>query len=121
MEDKLNVEQIARVCHEANESYCHSIGDHSQKSWDEAEEWQRQSAIKGVEFALANEGAKASAQHDAWLRDKEADGWKYGPVKDPAKKEHPCMVSYQELPIEQRIKDHLFKGVVGAFVAALRD
>ncbi|MGA2041113.1 MAG: RyR domain-containing protein [Bryobacteraceae bacterium] len=116
----MNVEQIARVCHETNASFCHSIGDHSQKSWDEAEEWQRQSAIAGVEFALANPGAPASAQHDAWLADKERDGWKFGAVKDPAKKEHPCMAPFNELPLEQRIKDHLFISVVRAFVEAGR-
>jgi hypothetical protein len=114
----MNNEQIARVCHETNKGYCESIGDNSQKSWDEAEQWQRDSAIKGVAFALVNPNAPASSQHDAWLADKKRDGWKYGAVKDPVKKEHPCFVSYEELPIEQRLKDHLFKAVVRAFVEA---
>lgn len=114
----MNIEQIARVCHAANREYCASIGDDSQKAWPEAEQWQRDSAIKGVRYALANQDAPAAAQHDAWLRDKEADGWKYGPVKDADKKEHPCFVSYSELPQEQRIKDHLFKAVVRSFVEA---
>lgn len=113
-----SIQQIARICHETNKAYCDSIGDPSRHHWDDAEEWQRQSAIRGVEFALSNPGANASAQHDAWLRDKEADGWKYGPIKDPAKKEHPCMVPYWSLPIEQRIKDFLFRHVVRAFVEA---
>jgi hypothetical protein len=109
------IEQIARVCHDASASYCHSIGDHSQKPWDEAEEWQRQSAIRGVEYALANQAARASAQHEAWLADKVASGWKFGPVKDADKKEHPCMVPYEKLPVEQQNKDHLFRAIVGAF------
>lgn len=111
----MNIEQIARVCHETNKAYCDTLGDHTQKSWDEAEEWQRQSAINGVHFAIANPTAPASSQHDAWLSDKERDGWKFGAVKDPAKKEHPCIVPYGDLPLEQRIKDHLFKAVVRAF------
>jgi hypothetical protein len=106
------IEQIARVCHEANRAYCETIGDNSQKPWSEAEEWQRQSAVRGVAFALENPSAPPSAQHDAWLADKEAEGWKYGAIKDPSKKEHPCCVSYEELPIEQRLKDSLFKAVV---------
>lgn len=114
----MNIEQIARVCHETNKAYCHTIGDHSQKSWPEAEEWQRQSAIKGVEYALANPDAPASAQHDAWLADKSRDGWKFGAVKDAVKKEHPCIVPYGELPLEQRLKDYLFKAIVRAFVEA---
>jgi hypothetical protein len=114
----LNIEQIARVCHAANEVYCHSIGDHSQKPWDQAEDWQRQSAIKGVQFALANPEASPSALHESWLKEKEVDGWIYGPVKDVARKEHPCMVPYNDLPLEQRIKDYLFRAVVRAFVEA---
>lgn len=108
----MNAYQIAQVCHEANREYCRVIGDYSQEHWDKAEPWQRESAIKGVEYALANPDGPASAQHDAWLADKLAAGWVYGPVKDPAKKEHPCMVPYCELPLEQRLKDGLFKAVV---------
>jgi RyR domain len=111
----MNVEQIARICHETNRAYCQTIGDESQKTWELADQWQRDSAIRGVEYALANPNAPASAQHDAWLSDKARDGWKYGPVKDAEKKEHPCFVSYSELPIEQRLKDHLFKAIVRAF------
>lgn len=86
----------------------------SQKSWDEAEDWQRESAIKGVQFKLDNPEAGNSAQHEAWLKDKEAEGWVYGPVKDPIKKEHPCMVPYDELPEEQKKKDALFSSIVNA-------
>lgn len=112
------IPQIARVCHEVNRAYCESIGDYSQKPWKEAEEWQRKSAVDGVGFALANLDSPVSAQHQAWLKDKARDGWKYGPVKDPQKKEHPCFVPYHELPVEQKIKDYLFRYVVRAFVDA---
>jgi RyR domain len=116
----MNIEQIARVCHDANRSYCDSIGDHSQKPWDDAEDWQRRSAIEGVQFALDHPDAPASAHHDAWLADKERNGWKFGPVKDSSKKEHPSVVPYSELPLEQRVKDYLFRAVVQAFVEAER-
>ena len=110
----MTTEQIARVCHEANRGYCEAIGDSTQKSWTEAEQWQRDSAMRGVQFAQENPNAPASAQHEAWLADKIKDGWKYGAVKDPAKKEHPCCVPYDELPKEQRVKDQLFKSIVVA-------
>lgn len=113
------VEQIAQVAHEANAAYCRTIGDYSQLPWDDAPDWQKESAIKGVQFAIENPGAPASAQHDAWLRDKIADGWKYGPVKNPETKEHPCVVSFLELPAEQRTKDYLFRAVVEAFARSL--
>ena len=110
----MNNRSIAQVCHEANREYCRTIGDYSQEHWDQAQEWQRESAISGVSFALENLDAPASAQHDAWLRHKEADGWVFGAVKDPSKKEHPCIVPYEQLPVEQRRKDALFKAVVAA-------
>ncbi|NOS83700.1 MAG: hypothetical protein HOP31_01040 [Ignavibacteria bacterium] len=110
----MKTEEIAKVCHDANKSYCEAIGDKSQKSWDEAEDWQRESAIKGVQFKLDNPEAGNSAQHEAWLKDKDAEGWVYGPVKDPVKKEHPCMVPYDELPEEQKKKDALFLSIVNA-------
>lgn len=110
----MKIEDVARICHEANESLCVTQGDFSQKSWDEAEEWQRQSAIQGVKFALENPDAPASAQHDAWMQDKINDGWVYGDVKDADKKTHPCIVSYDELPDGQKAKDYLFKGIVNS-------
>ena len=114
----LNTTQVARVCHETNRAFCATIGDNSQKPWEEAEAWQRESAVKGVAFALDNPTAPASSQHDAWLADKLRDGWKYGPVKDATRKEHPCIVPYDQLPVEQRLKDYLFKAIVSAFVQA---
>lgn len=111
-------EQVARICHETNRAFCLTIGDNTQKSWDEAEQWQRDSAINGVAFAIANPGAPASEQQEAWLRDKAVGGWKYGAVKDASMKEHPCMVPYSKLPVEQRLKDYLFKAVVSAFLQA---
>lgn len=110
----MTTEQIAKVCHEANKAYCASIGDMSQKSWEEAEPWQRDSAIKGVLFRIENPTAPQSAQHEAWMLDKLNDGWKWGAEKNPETKEHPCIVDYSELPEEQRLKDALFQGVVDA-------
>ena len=110
----MDIEQIARICHEANREYCCTLGDYSQPAWDTAPEWQRDSCIKGVKFCLENPGAPASSNHDAWLKDKLDTGWKYGPVKIPDLKEHPCCVPYDELPDDQKVKDYIFKGIVGA-------
>lgn len=114
-------ETIAKVCHEANRSYCQTIGDNSQSAWEDAPEWQRKSAVEGVKFNIANPNAPASASHDAWLVVKKADGWNFGPVKDPKKKEHPCYISYDRLPVEQQRKDILFKAVVAALKGMVND
>jgi hypothetical protein len=102
------VDQIAEFCHEANRNYCLMQGDTSQPHWAEAPQWQKDSAIQGVEFALANPLVTPADMHANWLKQKENDGWVYGDVKDPDKKEHPCMVSYDQLPQSQQIKDYIF-------------
>lgn len=105
---------IARVCHEANRAYCRTLGDQSQPPWDDAPQWQRDSALNGVLFHLENPDAKPSDSHESWMRQKVEDGWTYGPVKDPEAKQHPCMVPYEELPVEQQRKDALFIAVIHA-------
>lgn len=89
-------------------------GDTSQPPWAEAPEWQRASAVNGVAHARGNPSAKPSDSHESWFAEKVAAGWKLGPVKDPEKKEHPCMVPYAELPPEQQRKDALFLSIVRA-------
>ena len=113
----MNREQIAQVAHEVNRAYCASLGDTSQPAWADAPDWQRASALAGVDMHLANPDATPEASHLSWYEQKLADGWVYGEVKDPEKKEHPCMVAYEDLPPEQKAKDYLFRGVVHALSA----
>lgn len=103
---------IAQVAHELNKAYCESIGDNSQPSWEDAPEWQKSSAINGVQFHIDNPDAKPSHSHESWLKQKSDEGWKYGEVKDPVKKEHPCFVPYDQLPTEQKSKDFIFRQTV---------
>ena len=100
----LTKEQVAKICHEANRALCTGLGDFSQPTWEGAPEWQKQSAITEVQFNLDNPDAPASASHE----------WKYEPIKLPDHKEHPCFVPYEQLPLDQQVKDHLFKAIVSA-------
>lgn len=115
----IGITQIAIVCHETNKTYCELIGDFTQKRWEEAEQWQRESAEAGVRFRIQNQDAPASAQHDAWMQDKVNNGWVYGETKDAEKKTHPCIVPYEQLPESQRAKDRLFQGVIDALLPSL--
>ena len=108
----MNVEQIASVCHEANKGLSMALGDFYHHTWKAAADWQKQSAIHGVEFHLANPDADDSASHTSWAAEKVLDGWVWGDVKDAAKKTHPCLVPFEELPPEQQAKDTLFRAVV---------
>ena len=105
---------IAKVCHEANRTWCQALGDDTQETWYIAPDWQKDSAIKGVIFHLQNPDASPSASHDAWLEEKYQAGWTYGPVKDAEKKQHPCLIPFDQLPPEQQAKDKLFKAIVEA-------
>ena len=113
----LQLEACSRAAHEANRAYCIATGDLSQPAWEDAPDWQRSSANMGV-LGVIEDGNTPEQSHESWLREKALTGWKYGPVKDPEKKEHPCFVPYAELPPEQRMKDHLFVGVVRAMALA---
>ena len=115
----MRVDDIAKCCHEANKVLCEGVGDFSQKPWHEAEEWQRVSAVNGVLYFIENQDAPDSAQHDAWCNDKYADGWVYGPIKDADAKTHPCLVPFDQLPLEQQAKDTLFKAVCRSLVPLL--
>lgn len=53
------------------------------------------------------------------MAEKIKDGWVYGDVKDPELKTHPCLVPYNELPVEQKTKDTLFINIVHAVVKAI--
>jgi hypothetical protein len=109
---EIEVVEIAKVCHQANKAWCEAKGDNSQKDWEEAEDWQRQSAITGVIFRLSNPNAGKDAQHNAWMQDKINDGWVYGDIKDSVAKTHPCIVEFEKLPEFQQKKDALFCAIV---------
>jgi hypothetical protein len=108
----MTVEQIALVAHEINRAYCVAIGDTSQTSWDDAPEWQKTSAVNGVNFHLENPNAGADSSHNSWMKEKVDGGWVYGEVKDAEAKTHPCIVPFESLSKEQQAKDYLFRQVV---------
>jgi len=113
----LHVQEVAaRAAHEANRAWCIAHGDHSQPAWEDAPAWQLASAVEGVRGVLR--GNTPDQAHEEWMAHKAADGWVYGPVKDPEAKTHPCMVDYDDLPSEQRAKDAIFVGVVSAVLRA---
>lgn len=106
--------EIARVCHEVNRAYCQALGDVSQPSWKDAPQWQKDSALLGVDLHTTNPEAGAAASHESWMKQKVNDGWTYGAYKDTANKKHHCIMPFDELPCEQQAKDYIFRAVVHA-------
>ena len=91
----LAMEQIARVCHEANRAYCKALGDDSHQPWDEAPYWQRKSAVAGVRAVVESGGL------------------------DAEQKTHPSMRPFAELPESEQRKDKLFLNIVNALAHAM--
>ena len=114
------IDNIARICHEANRSYCLGLGDTSQPPWSEAPEWQKTSARNGVRkhidgpLILTRPGSGHEESHNSWMEEKLRAGWTYGATKDPDKKRHPCLLPYASLPPEERRKDVLFGAICNA-------
>lgn len=109
-------EMIAEMCHEANRLWCMLNGDMTQPSWADAPQWQKDSAMQGVEFHWENPDAGDAASHNSWMKQKIEAGWVYGPVKDPEANPptHPCIVPFSELPLVQQKKDAIFRSLVHA-------
>lgn len=124
----LKPDLIAAIAHGINAAYCNSLGDDSQPTWDAAPDWQKQSAIAGVNMHLANPNATPEQSHESWMQQKLAEGWQYGEEKNEEAKTHPCILPYAELPQEQQSKDYLFRATVhlvnsiaGGVVGALEE
>ena len=49
--------------------------------------------------------ALAENVHDTWAAGRIADGWTYGTERNDTKKQHPCLVPYDELPEEEKEYD----------------
>jgi len=47
----------------------------------------------------------AENAHDQWARQRLQDGWRYGPTRNDAGKEHPCLVPYEALPESEKTYD----------------
>lgn len=118
MTDKA-VDFIAKCAHEVNRAYCLALGDKEQPPWNEAPEWQKESARAGVRAHMANPHMTAKQAHETWLAHKAADGWTWGPVKDAAAKTHPSFVPYDKLPVAEQAKDFIFRAIVRSLLDGL--
>ena len=47
----------------------------------------------------------AKNTHENWSRQRMAEGWRHGPRRDDAKKEHPSLVPYEKLPDSEKEYD----------------
>jgi hypothetical protein len=52
----------------------------------------------------------AENAHEHWARQRLRDGWIYGPQRNDATKEHPCLIPYAALPESEKQYDRLTAG-----------
>lgn len=110
----LSVTGIAKVCHEANRAVQQYTGEAVNPHWDALDEELKQSAIDGVRGVIS--GNTPEQSHENWCQFKLDHGWTYGEVKDMELKQHPCLVDYDALPAEQKLKDHVFVAIVKSLI-----
>jgi hypothetical protein len=47
----------------------------------------------------------AEHAHEIWAKQRLLDGWSFGPNRDDARKQHPCLVPYSNLPETEKQYD----------------
>jgi hypothetical protein len=56
--------------------------------------------------------------HETWAQQRLAEGWRYGRKRNDTRKEHPCLIPYEELSEEEReIDRHVAMQVVKGILA----
>lgn len=73
--------------------------------------------VHAIQDAVEDERIDGKEMHRRWMEDKLAKGWVHGPEKDAQKRTHPCILGYEELPAEQRVKDNIILGIAREFFA----
>lgn len=110
---------IAQVVHAANRQYVEFIGGRAvNPTWEQIREPERQGLIKAV-IDMIKEPKTPATSHEAWCVARKADGWSKDKTYSHARKTHPNLVPYAQLPFEEQFKDHLFMGIASIFVAGL--
>lgn len=113
---QFELECITAAAYEVNRQYCLmvSTGDHSHVAWPELDAQLRTVALMAT--AGIAEGYTPEKSHAAWMMMKKSQGWRYGQTKNQETLEHPCLVPFSELPLDQQAKDLLWHGTVTAML-----
>ena len=60
----------------------------------------------------------AENSHDLWAQQRLSQGWSFGPQRDDAKRLHPCLVPYDQLPESEKEYDRI--AALGTLKAILK-
>ena len=115
-----SIVKIAQVVHEAVRAWQKANGQAAAPSWSRAPKWMKEASREAVLWRMGNPRASSSAQHDQWLAQKRAEGWKYGRTKNGARKTHPLLVPYADLPEVERRKDAMVGALIDSLIRPMR-
>lgn len=108
------VDAICMTVHEAIRAWAMANGQPAIPDWADAPDWMKQSTRQSVENVMAHPHQTARDQHDQWLGQKQAAGWRHGDTKSETDRTHPMMVPFDDLPEFEKKKDDLVKAIVRA-------
>lgn len=109
----MTFEDIAEITYYANSVYRRSIGESERPDWSMLSDTTKAAIVKGVKFIITSEvEVSPPMNHMHWMNHKFNDGWVYGEIEDKDKKTHPCLLPYNTLPPEQRLKDEIYLTIV---------
>ena len=108
----------AQAGHEANRAFVARMGI-EEPPWEKADDRHKESVIEGVNNIIVRNFTPEQG-HENWRSRKLAEGWTLGEVKDSVKKTHPALVSYGDLPLEQKVKNEMFYDIVRSVYRAQR-
>lgn len=83
-------------------------GEDDLESFDMLSTEEQDARAQNVKIVIDDPGLSQEAQHVEWVKLMISLGWRWGEVTDRKNKIHNCLVSYEDLPFLQKLKDHLF-------------
>lgn len=101
---------IARASYNILREYAHALGEPPKPTWEELSPAKQADIVVAV-TSVVRMHVTPEEQHARWLQKKLADGWTYGPRRDPETKQHPAVRLYAELAPEQRAKGIICRAV----------
>lgn len=102
----MNVKSVAKLLHSQNNVIKKLNGEKVlYEDFKDLPEEMSESLLIAIQTYLNNAEITPEQMHNKWLATRASNGWVYGDVISYEAKTHPNMVTYDELPFNQKIKD----------------
>jgi len=104
----------AKAAHCAVQAINEAFGLYKLPQWMLCNDWYKASFTRNVEAYLYH-AYPVRKVHAHWVRRMESQGWVVGETRCREQKTHPMLVSFNDLPIEEKLKLKQMRAVVMAF------